>query len=174
MKRIIAIAVSIALVFAMTSCNNQTSMEKKTTPNPENAAKAQQFIKDAGSTYYLATAETNGQAHVRAFGTADIFEGKLYIQTGKVKNVYKQLIAMAMRSAAKDCIIPAQDWLGLDNTSRMNAPGTVGVNWSWRLAPGQITDELAEEILIITKRFGRANWDALNRLEKAKKQAATV
>ena len=92
MKRILAIAASIALVFAMTSCNNQTSMEKKTTPNPENAAKAQQFIKDAGSTYYLATAETNGQAHVRAFGTADIFEGKLYIQTGKVKNVYKTAI----------------------------------------------------------------------------------
>ena len=80
--------------------------------------------------------------------------------------MYKQLIAMAMRSAAKACIIPAQDWLGLDNTSRMNAPGTVGVNWSWRLAPGQLTDELAEEVLAVTKRFGRANWDALNRLEK--------
>ena len=94
MKRILAIAASIALVFSMTSCNNnQTSMEKKTTPNPENAAKAQQFIKDAGSTYFLATAETNGQAHVRPFGTAEIFEGKLYIQTGKVKNVYKQLAA---------------------------------------------------------------------------------
>lgn len=93
MKRILAIAASIALVFAMTSCNNQTTMEKKTTPNPENAARAQQFIKEAGSTYYLATAETNGQAHVRPFGTAEIFEGKLYIQTGKVKNVYKQLAA---------------------------------------------------------------------------------
>ena len=89
------------------------------------------------------------------------------------KRMYKQLIAMAMRSAAKDCIIPAQDWLGLDNTSRMNAPGTVGVNWSWRLAPGQITDELAEEILTVTKRFGRANWEALNRLEMEKKQSET-
>ena len=90
------------------------------------------------------------------------------------KWMYKQLIAMAMRSAAKDCIIPAQDWLGLDNTSRMNAPGTVGVNWSWRLTPGQITDELAEEVLTVTKRFGRANWDALNRLEKTKKEGETV
>ena len=90
------------------------------------------------------------------------------------KRMYKQLIAMAMRSAAKDCIIPAQDWLGLDNTSRMNAPGTVGVNWSWRLTPGQINDELAEEVLIITKRFGRANWDALNRLERIKKEDETV
>ena len=90
------------------------------------------------------------------------------------KWMYKKLIAMAMRSAANVCIIPAQDWLGLDNTSRMNAPGTVGVNWSWRLTPGQITDELGEEVLIITKRFGRANWDALNRLEKAQKLSETA
>lgn len=95
MKRILAIIASSALAFVMTSCNqnNQTTMEQKTTPNPENAAKAHQFIKDAGSTYFLATAETDGQAHVRPFGTAEIFEGKLYIQTGKVKNVYKQLAA---------------------------------------------------------------------------------
>jgi 4-alpha-glucanotransferase len=74
--------------------------------------------------------------------------------------MYKQLIAMAMRSAAKDCIIPAQDWLGLDNTSRMNAPGTVGVNWSWRLAPGQITDELAEELREMMLLYCRNNWNA--------------
>ena len=87
------------------------------------------------------------------------------------KWMYKKLIATAMGSAAKDCIIPAQDWLGLDNTSRMNAPGTVGVNWSWRLLPGQITDELGQEVLTITKRYGRANWDALNRLAETAKKA---
>ena len=90
------------------------------------------------------------------------------------KWMYRQLIATAMRSAAKTCIIPAQDWLGLDNSSRMNVPGTVNVNWGWRLLPGQITEELAEEVLIITKRFGRANWDALNRMEKAQKHTETA
>lgn len=94
MKRIFAIAASIALAFAISSCNQtQKTMEETITPNPENAARAQQFIKDAGGTYFLASAEVNGQAHVRPFGTAEIFEGKLYIQTGKVKNVYKQLAA---------------------------------------------------------------------------------
>lgn len=44
-----------------------------------------QFLKEA-ETYYLATAEGN-QPRVRPFGTAHIFEGKLYIQTGKVKDV---------------------------------------------------------------------------------------
>ena len=43
------------------------------------------FLKKCG-TYYLATTE-GGQPRVRPFGTVDIFEGRLYIQTGKVKNV---------------------------------------------------------------------------------------
>ena len=47
------------------------------------------FLKDAG-TYYLATVEGD-QPRVRPFGTAHIFEGKLYIQTGKVKDVSKQI-----------------------------------------------------------------------------------
>ena len=89
------------------------------------------------------------------------------------KWMYKRLVATAMASTANMCVIPAQDWLGLDNNSRMNVPGTVNVNWSWRLLPGQITDALAEEVLIITKRFGRANWDALKRLEKQQKQTET-
>ena len=49
-----------------------------------------QFLKEAG-VYYLATVEGD-QPRVRPFGTAHIFEGKLYIQTGKVKPVSKQLM----------------------------------------------------------------------------------
>ena len=48
-----------------------------------------EFLKAAG-TYYLATCE-DGQPRVRPFGTVHIFEGKLYIQTGKVKAVSLQL-----------------------------------------------------------------------------------
>ncbi len=48
-----------------------------------------EFLKSAG-VYYLATVEGD-QPRVRPFGTAHIFEGKLYIQTGKVKPVSKQL-----------------------------------------------------------------------------------
>ena len=50
-----------------------------------------QFLKDAG-VYYLATVEGD-QPRVRPFGTAHIFEGKLYIQTGKVKSTSRQLAA---------------------------------------------------------------------------------
>lgn len=50
-----------------------------------------EFLKQC-NTYYLATADGD-QPHVRPFGTAELFEGKLYIQTGKVKNVYRQMKA---------------------------------------------------------------------------------
>ena len=50
-----------------------------------------QFLKDAG-VYYLATVE-NDQPRVRPFGTAHIFENKLYIQTGKVKPCSRQILA---------------------------------------------------------------------------------
>lgn len=64
------------------------------------------FLKDAG-TYYLATVEGD-QPRVRPFGTAHIFEGKLYIQTGKVKPVSKQLLA---NPKAEICAFHGGKWL---------------------------------------------------------------
>ena len=49
----------------------------------------QKFLKEAG-VYFLATVDGD-KPKVRPFGTAEIFEGKLYIQTGKKKDVYKQI-----------------------------------------------------------------------------------
>ena len=52
-----------------------------------------EFLKKCG-TYYLATVDGD-QPRVRPFGTVDIFDGKLYIQTGKSKDVAKQMKANA-------------------------------------------------------------------------------
>ena len=65
-----------------------------------------QFLKEA-ETYYLATVEGD-QPRVRPFGTAHIFEGKLYIQTGKVKPVSKQL---AVNPKAEICAFKNGEWL---------------------------------------------------------------
>ena len=65
-----------------------------------------QFLKDAG-TYYLATVEGD-QPRVRPFGTAHIFEGKLYIQTGKAKPVSKQL---AVNPKAELCAFRDGTWV---------------------------------------------------------------
>ena len=74
--------------------------------------------------------------------------------------LHKAFIALAMRSAAKSCIVPMQDYLGLDNTCRTNKPSTIGTNWRWRVTGEQLSPELREEILSITKLYGRMNWAA--------------
>ena len=68
--------------------------------------KVLQFLKDAG-VYYLATVDGD-QPRVRPFGTAIIFEGKLYIQTGKVKDVSKQLHA---NPKAELCAFKDGNWI---------------------------------------------------------------
>lgn len=70
--------------------------------------KVAQFLDEVG-TYYLATAEGN-QPRVRPFGTALLYEGRLYIQTGKVKNVSKQL---ALNPKAEICAFKDGKWLRL-------------------------------------------------------------
>lgn len=64
------------------------------------------FIKQAG-TYYLATVEDD-QPRVRPFGTINLFEGKLYIQTGKVKDVSKQI---AINPKIELCAFQNGDWV---------------------------------------------------------------
>ena len=64
------------------------------------------FLKKC-DTYYLATIEGN-QPRVRPFGTVDIFEGKLYIQTGKIKNVSKQ---MKVNPNIEICAFDGTKWI---------------------------------------------------------------
>ena len=68
--------------------------------------KVLKFLKDA-ETYYLATVEGD-QPRLRPFGTAHVFEGKLYIQTGKVKDVSKQL---HQNPKAEICAFKNGEWL---------------------------------------------------------------
>lgn len=68
--------------------------------------KVLKFLKDA-ETYYLATVEDD-QPRVRPFGTAHVFEGKLYIQTGKVKDISKQL---HQNPKAEICAFKNGEWL---------------------------------------------------------------
>lgn len=69
------------------------------------------FLKSAG-TYYLATIDGD-QARVRPFGTINLFEGKLYIQTGKVKAVSEQL---HNNPKAEICAFKDGSWLRVAGT----------------------------------------------------------
>ena len=68
--------------------------------------KVYDFIKNA-NTYYLATMDGD-QPRVRPFGTINIFDGKLYIQTGKSKDISKQLMA---NPKAEICAFNGEEWI---------------------------------------------------------------
>jgi uncharacterized pyridoxamine 5'-phosphate oxidase family protein len=84
-----------AFAFAVCTTAAQTR-STSTSTNNTSMQTVYDFVKECG-TYYLATVETTAagkqQPRVRPFGTVAIFEGKLYIQTGKKKNVSKQMLA---------------------------------------------------------------------------------
>ena len=71
------------------------------------------------------------------------------------KKLTWQLIVLAQRSVAKLCIIPAQDYLCLPSTARINTPSTLGFNWQWRMKKDAFSDKLCEKIAAMTKLYGR-------------------
>jgi uncharacterized pyridoxamine 5'-phosphate oxidase family protein len=75
----------------------------------QNVQRVCDFLKQC-KVYYLATEEEN-QPRVRPFGTVNIFEDKLYIQTGKVKNVYKQMKA---NPKIEICGLCGDKWIRVD------------------------------------------------------------
>ena len=72
----------------------------------EGIEKVVQFL-DGAQTYYLATVDGD-QPRVRPFGTVLLWDGKLYIQTGKVKPVSRQLAA---NPKAEICAFKDGQWL---------------------------------------------------------------
>ena len=74
------------------------------------------------------------------------------------EEIHQPFVALAMSSVCKYCIIPLQDWLGLDNSCRINTPSTLGGNWRWRAVKEQFSQELQQEIYGSTLRYGRMNW----------------
>ena len=74
-----------------------------------------EFLKAAG-TYYLATDE-DGQPRVRPFGTVNIFNGKLYIQTGKVKDVSRQMHA---NPRIEICAMHGGRWLRIEASAALD------------------------------------------------------
>lgn len=55
-------------------------------------------------------------------------------------------MAATLKSRADIAIIPMQDFLKLPESARMNLPGTVGGNWTWRMKPGAANASLAKQI----------------------------
>jgi 4-alpha-glucanotransferase len=71
------------------------------------------------------------------------------------EDIVWELIRTAVASVAQTAIIPLQDLLSLGSDCRMNMPGTVGSNWSWRFARGDLSGAMASRLNELTELYGR-------------------
>ncbi len=94
-------------------------------------------------------------------GTRRHIKQYLGIRSVRGTDIPWYLIRMAMSSVADTAVIPMQDYLGLDNSARMNTPSTLGGNWEWRMLPGQATGELAAKIRELSVIYGRTEAESI-------------
>ena len=97
---------ALAAIIVLAACGNKQAAAPETessevsnevvtndTISPEmkeaNMQEVQAYLKECGA-FFIATADED-QPHVRPFGVSEIIDGRLYIMTGKVKDVYKQM-----------------------------------------------------------------------------------
>lgn len=73
----------------------------------------------------------------------------------KGEDLTGEFIRMAMASVAAYCIIPMQDFLGLDDRARMNIPSTLGGNWIWRYSRSAVTEDLKARMRRLAWLYGR-------------------
>jgi len=86
----------------------------------------------------------------------DVVWARAYLGLNEEEGLVTGMIRGCMSTVSKLCVIQMQDYLELDGSARMNFPGTLsGNNWTWRVKPGFVTEELTKRILDITQRYGR-------------------
>lgn len=78
-----------------------------------------------------------------------------YLNVKKNKEIPWAIIYAAYQSTANTVIFLMQDFLGLDNTARINVPSTIGQNWKWRLTKDQFPEELALKLKSLVTIYGR-------------------
>lgn len=78
-----------------------------------------------------------------------------YAGITKDEDAINRLICMVLGSVSERAIIPLRDYLELGKEGRFNIPSTLGGNWTWRLAKGELTEEIKKRILYNTKLYKR-------------------
>ena len=79
----------------------------------------------------------------------------LDVRTKDPQEIVEKMIIACFSSVADYCIIPIQDYLGLDNSARINHPSTNGENWKWRVRKEDLSGSLAARIADMTAMYGR-------------------
>ncbi len=85
----------------------------------------------------------------------ELAHAKQYLGLNDEEGFNYGMIRGGMGSVAKLFVAQMQDYLELGKYNRMNTPGTAVGNWEWRMCKGEDSEELAEKIAELTKRYGR-------------------
>ena len=113
---------------------------------PENSAAYTGTHDNPTLVSYLSSLKGDGKAMLRDY-LWDHYTPDEYLS--------EALIALLMRSPSRLCIIPMQDYLGLDDAARINRPSTAEGNWTWRMSSDVLTDELAYRVRRLSAIGGR-------------------
>lgn len=78
-----------------------------------------------------------------------------YLNCETIDSIPDAIIRVGFMSCAHTVIYQLQDYLGLDNSARMNFPSKLGGNWEWRATKAQMSDKLAARIARLVEIYGR-------------------
>ena len=79
----------------------------------------------------------------------------LHADADRPQEIAHRLVEFAYASHSRLAVVPMQDVLQLDERSRMNTPGTVGLNWKWRLKPDYLLTADAAALKKLCQKYGR-------------------
>ncbi len=85
----------------------------------------------------------------------DMDFAKRYLGLNMAEGYVWGILRGGMSSVSRLFVAQMQDYLGLDNTARMNTPGEPAGNWQWRMLPDEASPALAKKIRELTVTFGR-------------------
>ncbi len=70
--------------------------------------------------------------------------------------IHRDMIRAALGTVCNIALFPMQDLLGLGSESYMNRPGITGGNWQWRMKDDVLDTLLEEDLMQMTRLYGRA------------------
>lgn len=128
---------------------------------PDNPPDLQAF--ETNSVAYTGTHDndtTLGWFRTEIMPRADRWERLRQWTAAREETISWEFVTLAWQSSSRLAVAPVQDILALGTEARMNTPGTFGEehpNWQWRLLPGQLTDQLAQDLGDLTIATGRVS-----------------
>lgn len=78
-----------------------------------------------------------------------------YLRVDKKKQIPEAMMREGFASIANTAIFQMQDILGLDNSARMNLPSSVGINWRWRMLPGEFKKKHIKRLKKLCRLYNR-------------------